>query len=77
MYHPDPGSSTGTTSTSGNVSVTSGAMQESQYVVKLLNFRIKKYHGCGSEFACKTDGSLPDPPMNIVIINARGVEEVS
>ena len=26
IYHPDPGSSTGTTSTSGNVSVTSGAM---------------------------------------------------
>uniref|UniRef100_A0A1X7TN33 Uncharacterized protein n=1 Tax=Amphimedon queenslandica TaxID=400682 RepID=A0A1X7TN33_AMPQE len=36
------------------------------YDVKLLNDRIKKCRGCGGDFVRKADGSLPDPPMNLV-----------
>ena len=38
-----------------------------QYVIKLLNNRIKKCRGCGGNFIRKTDGSLPDPPMNLTV----------
>jgi hypothetical protein len=37
------------------------------YVVKLLNNRIKKCRGCGSLFARKADGSVPDPPNDLVV----------
>ena len=37
------------------------------FVVKLLNNRIKKCRGCNREFARKVDGSLPDPPLNVVV----------
>ncbi len=37
------------------------------YVVKLLNNRIKKCRGCGSLFSRRADGSVPDPPNNLVI----------
>jgi hypothetical protein len=40
---------------------------DKQYVVKFLNNRIKKCYGCSSEFTRKVDGSLPDPPLNLVI----------
>ena len=36
-------------------------------MVKFLNNRIKKCYGCSSEFTRKVDGSLPDPPLNLVI----------
>lgn len=38
-----------------------------QYVIKFLNNRIKKCRGCGGNFIRKTDGSLPDPPMNLIV----------
>ncbi len=37
------------------------------YVVKLLNNRIKKCRGCGFLFSRRADGSVPDPPNNLVI----------
>ena len=37
------------------------------YVVKLLNNRIKKCRGCGSLFSRKADGSVLDPPNDLVI----------
>ena len=37
------------------------------FVVKLLNNRIKKCRGCNREFARKVDGSLPDPPLDMVV----------
>lgn len=37
------------------------------FYVKLLNKRIKKCRGCGSEFSRKTDGSPPDSPNNLII----------
>ena len=37
------------------------------YVVKLLNNRIKKCHGCGAAFSRKVDGSTLEPPNNLVI----------
>lgn len=38
-----------------------------QYVIKRLNNRIKKCRGCGGQFSRKANGSLPDPPMDLVI----------
>jgi hypothetical protein len=35
--------------------------------VKILNNRIKKCRGCNRTFARKVDGSLLDPPLNLVI----------
>jgi hypothetical protein len=37
------------------------------YVVKLLNNRIKKCRGCGSLFSRKADGSVLDPPNDLVV----------
>ena len=45
----------------------SESSESKPFVVKLLNNRIKKCRGCSTEFARKVDGSLPDPPLNIVV----------
>ena len=37
------------------------------YVVKLLNNCIKKCRGCRAAFSWKVDGSLPEPPNNLVL----------
>ena len=36
-------------------------------VVKILTKRIKKCMECGSEFSRKIDGSLPNPPNDLVV----------
>ena len=41
--------------------------EERPFIVKIINNRIKKCRGCGGDFVRKADGSLPDPPMNLVI----------
>ena len=35
--------------------------------MKLLNNRIKKCRGCNKDFCRKLDGSLPDPPLDMII----------
>ena len=44
-----------------------GALLDRPYIVQFLNKRIKKCRGCGTEFSRKIDGSIPDPPNNLVI----------
>ena len=41
--------------------------------VKLLNNRIKKCRGCNTEFARKVDGSLPDPPLSVVVCHEENI----
>lgn len=45
----------------------SESSESKPFVVKLLNNRIKKCRGCNREFSRKVDGSLPDPPLNVVV----------
>ncbi len=40
---------------------------EKPFIVKILTKRIKKCICCGSEFTKKIDGSLPDPPNDLVV----------
>ena len=59
------------TTTPTDTAPTCGSRNDKQYVVKFLNNRIKKCYGCSSEFTRKIDGSLPDPPLNIVISHSE------
>ena len=50
----------------------SGSSESKAFVVKLLNNQIKKCRGCNGEFSRKVDGSLPDPPLNVVVCHEDG-----
>ena len=45
----------------------SSMVEQLPYAVKLLNNRIKKCRYCGSLFSRKADGSIPDPPNDLII----------
>ena len=66
LYHPSPSHTLGLFNPFHHVH---NKKQNSgcTYVVKLLNNCIKKCRGCRAAFSWKVDGSLPEPPNNLVL----------